>query len=208
MQSWVEVPAIIKQAELKGGRGEGDSVQAVAVYEYEFGGRKFVGERVGIYDVSDNIGTFQPDAYRELKRHLDEGRAFRCFVNPKKPSEAILYRDLRWEMLAFNTIFAVAFGSVGLGLMTGALAARRRLPLAAEVEPSEDKPWLVRADWASGRVLPSGGAAAAVPVLAAVALSWNVASLPLSVEVARNTSHSRIRRGFGQPLRFRRWVAF
>jgi hypothetical protein len=179
MQSWVEVPAVIKRAELEGGRGKEDSVQAVAEYEYEFGGRKFVGERVGIYDVSDNVGSFQHDAYRELKRHLDEGRAFRCFVNPQKPAEAVLYRQMRWEMLAFNTMFAVLFGSAGLGLMTGALAARRRLQPAAEAAATEKEPWLVRADWASGRILPSGGAAAAVPVLAAVALIWNIATLPL-----------------------------
>ncbi len=179
MQSWVEVPAVVRQAELKRNGGEDDTFQTIAVYEYEFGGRKFVGERVGIYGASDNVGTFQSEAYRELKRHHDEGRAFRCFVNPRKPSEAILYRQLRWELLSFNTIFAVAFGSTGLGLMTGALAARQRLQPASDVQASEDKPWLVRADWASGRILPSGGAAAAVPVLAVVALYWNIASLPL-----------------------------
>lgn len=179
MQHWVEVPAVIKRAELKRNAGESDTFQAVAEYEYEFGGRKFVGQRVGIYEASDNVGSFQRDAYRELKRHHDEGRAFRSFVNPQKPSDAILYRDLRWEMLAFNTVFAVTFGSAGFGLMTGALAARRRLQPAAEADTSEDKPWLVRADWASGRVLPTGGAEMAVPVLAAVALFWNIASLPL-----------------------------
>jgi hypothetical protein len=178
MQSWVAVPAAITRAELKGGRGKDDSVQAVAEYEYEFGGRKFVGERVGIYESSDNVGSFHRDAYGELKRHLDNGRAFRCFVNPQMPSEAILYRQMRWEMLAFNTVFAATFGSAGLGLLTGALAARRRLQPAAS-QAAEDKPWLVRADWASGRILPSGGAAAAVPVLAVVALYWNIASLPL-----------------------------
>ncbi|HEY3393418.1 MAG TPA: DUF3592 domain-containing protein [Lacipirellulaceae bacterium] len=179
MQRWVEVPAVIKRAELKRNGGESDTFQAVAEYEYEFGGRKFVGQRVGIYEASDNVGSFHRDAYRELKRHHDEGRPFRCFVNPHKPSDAILYRDLRWEMLAFNTIFAVAFGSVGFGLMTGALAARRRLQPAADADASEDKPWLVRADWASGRVLPTGGAEMAVPVLGAVAFVWNLASLPL-----------------------------
>ncbi|HEX2473695.1 MAG TPA: DUF3592 domain-containing protein, partial [Lacipirellulaceae bacterium] len=179
MQTWVEMPAVIKQAELKRNGGEDDTFQAIAVYEYEFGGRKYVGERVGIFEASDNVGSFHRDAYRELKRHLDEGRAFRCFVNPKRPSEAILYRQLRWEMLSFNTIFAVAFGSVGLGLMTGALAARRRLQLAADAEDVEDKPWMVRADWASGRILPTGGAEIAVPVLRVVALYWFIASLPL-----------------------------
>jgi hypothetical protein len=190
MQAWVEVPAVIKQADLKGAHDGDDSVQAVAVYEYEFGGRRFVGERVGIYEISDNVGTFHPDAYRELKRHLDDGRAFRCFVNPQRPSEGILYRQLRWEMLSFNTIFAVAFGSVGLGLMTGALAARRRLQPQSEVEPADDKPWVVRTDWMSGRILPSGGAAAAVPILAVVAVYWNIASLPLLLklpEILRTT---------------------
>ncbi len=129
MRSWVEVPAIIKHAELKmnfpqhhGGRHEGNrgpTFQAIAVYEYDFGGRHFTGDRVSVGGGSDNAGSFQRTAYRELQQHFLQKKVFRCFVNPERPSEAVLYRQLRWEMAAFYTLFATVFGVVGFGAMTG-----------------------------------------------------------------------------------------
>ena len=71
---------------------------------------------------------FRQDAYRELKQHLGQRKPFHCYVDPRKPQQAVLYRNVRGEMLAFNTVFATLFGSVGLGLIIGALVAARRLP--------------------------------------------------------------------------------
>lgn len=162
MRSWAEVPAVITSTHLKTNRGrKSTTYQAVASYEYEFEGRKFTGERVGADGGSDNIGTFQNDAYRELQRHLDPRKPFRCYANPREPSQAVLYRNLRGEMLAFNTVFATLFGSVGLGLMISALVVARRLPRASVELVPEDQPWLARDDWASGIIRGSGGAGGA-----------------------------------------------
>src|SRR5262245_60435689 len=84
MQSWVEVPATIKRAELKVDRDNegGTTYEAVADYEYQFKGQQFTGSRVGVHGGSDNLGSFHRQAYRELKQHLDQHKPFRCFVNP------------------------------------------------------------------------------------------------------------------------------
>ena len=181
MQTWVEVPATIRSTELKMSRGAKHSTtyQAVAVYSYKFDGQKFTGEKVGIDGGSDNIGHFQQDAYRELKQHLDKHQPFHCYVNPNKPSEAVLYRTLRGEMLAFYTLFATLFGSVGLGIMSASLVAARQIPKENASEVPDDQPWLAREDWAAGQIRESGGARVMMPVLAVVALYWNIASLPL-----------------------------
>jgi len=184
MKSWVEVPATITHAELQTRRSDdGTTFRAIAKYQYEFGGRQFTGERVSLHGGSDNLGSFQWNAHRELEFHLRQRKPFRCFVNPQDPSEAVLYRQLRWEMSAFFTLFATAFGAVGFGMLVGALATARRLPaLGPAAGVLSDKPWLTRADWATGEIRAGSGAVAA-PVLGVVAAWWMVASTPLVMQM-------------------------
>ncbi|MCI0332528.1 MAG: DUF3592 domain-containing protein [Planctomycetes bacterium] len=196
MRSWVEVPAIIRQAELKvnvrhnhGYRGrEGPpsrskrTYQLIALYDYEFGGRRFTGDRVSVYGNShtgDNISSFLSNAYLELLRHRDPRTPFRCFVNPRQPYESVLYRELRWGMAAAYTLFATLFGAIGFGFLTGVLVSSwRRLRLRA-AQPMPDAPWLARTDWAAGKIRARGGTAVALPILAVLVVWWTIASLPL-----------------------------
>lgn len=183
MQSWVQTPATITSAKLESHRGDKGSTtyQAVATYSYTVGGRPFTGQRVGVLGGNDNIGRFQQDAYAELKQHLDQHTPFRCFVNPDDPAQAVLYRNLRWEMSAFITMFACLFGSVGFGMLTGVLLARRKSPQTTMGDAPADEPWKARPDWAAGHIAQRSVAATGWPVVAAVAIWWSVASLPLLV---------------------------
>lgn len=186
MQSWVETPAIIKSAELKTTRGRkgGTSYQALATYAYEHGGQKITGDRVTIAGISDNFGNLQRSAYEELKRHLDQRKTFRCYVDPKNSRNAVLYRTLPGEALAFFSLFGALFGSVGVGVLTAGWVGIRRLPTRdAELERTAE-PWLARGDWATGQIRATGGAAIAAPVLASVAVFWNLAALPLYWKLA------------------------
>jgi len=139
MRSWAEAPATIKRAELKvdhDGDG-GTTYEAVADYEYDFQGQHFTGHRISIHGGSDNVGSFQHDAYRELKAHLDQKQPFHCYINPASPADAVLYRDLRGEMVLFTTLFACVFGSAGLGLLTGAIVASRQSAGLAHDGPAD-----------------------------------------------------------------------
>jgi hypothetical protein len=61
--------------------------------------------------MNDNIGKFHHNTYRKLK-----GKAqAKCFVNPDNPSEAVMVRSLRVDMLGFFAIFLIAFGGFGFG---------------------------------------------------------------------------------------------
>jgi hypothetical protein len=167
MQAWVEVPAEIIEAKLEidHDSDSGKAYRATAKYKYQFNGVQHVGDRVALHGGSDNVGDFQNTAYAEIKRHLDRKQPFRCFVNPDDPAQAVLYRNLRWEMMLFNTAFGCIFGSVGFGLLAGAVFARRearKLAATAEDAPA-DEPWKARADWASGQIPQRGGTAAASP---------------------------------------------
>ncbi len=177
-QSWVETPAQILKTKLNVSRGKSTSYQVVADYVYEFGGRKYQGSRVGLTGGADNIGSFQQDAYRELSQHQKSKKPFRCFVNPRQPAEALLYRQLRWEMAAFQMIFVLVFGAVGFGLLIGALtslSSQRAVARLAAEHP--DSPWMWKADWAAGRIVSSTRKTMVASLV--IALFWNVVTLPL-----------------------------
>ena len=178
MQSWVETPATIKHTELKVIHGDGTTYKVIAAYDYRFGGKAFTSERVAIDLGSDNVGRFQQDAYQELKEHLDQKKPFRCFVNPKYPSEAVLYRDLRGEMISFYMLFATTFGAAGLGLMTAVITASRHTP-TLKTDVPDDAPWTSRADWEAGLIPSNRSSKIVITTLAAVAVYWSIATLPL-----------------------------
>ena len=121
-QHWTEVPAIIKSAKLK----RGDTLRALATYEYDVNGRKYSGNRVSFHRGSDNVSSFQRTAFNELDKHRKSGRPFRAFVNPQDPAESVLYRNVRWEMMLLYCGVAVLFGGTGVGLFVASLVAWRR----------------------------------------------------------------------------------
>ena len=104
MQGWKETPAKIVRAKLETHRGSkgGTTYEATAEYTYQYGSRQYTGNRVGIQGGSDNFGSFQQNVHRQLSEHQKSGRPFRCYVNPERPAEAILFRDLRWEMVGLS----------------------------------------------------------------------------------------------------------
>lgn len=181
MRQWVEAPAVILDAELEtDGDSDGTTFRAEARYCYNFGGREYIGTRVSIEGGADNVGSFQQDAYHELLEHKETGAPFRCFVNPKDPSQAVLYRRLRPEMLLFFSVFAVVFGGAGLGVIFlgvyGWKASRNEARLR-NLHP--ERPWLWKQTWADGTIKSSTRTGAIVA--ASFAGLWNAISFPLAI---------------------------
>lgn len=167
-RDWVETPCRIESAELKTSRGsDSTTYQALATYRYVYQGREYRGEKVALGSGSDNIGGFQKAAYREISRHLAQGkpgaehdprapapRPFRCYVNPSLPSEAVLYRTLRWEMQAFMAIFALTFPAVGAGLVFGGLLGARMKKREERLRANHPaEPWKWKPEW-QGPAIP------------------------------------------------------
>ena len=179
MGDWVEVPCKIQKVELEEHHDEdGTTYKVVASYAYVYQDRNYTGDRVAIHGGGDNVGSFQQQKYRELKRYQQNGQPFRCFVDPSDPSDAILYRQLRWEMLGFYSFFALGFGGVGFGILGGSLWATRKA--RAEVRlirqhPAE--PWRWKEAWADGEIRSSNKVRLVVALL--FATFWNLVSAPV-----------------------------
>jgi len=181
---WVETPAYILESHLETNEDSDGSTtyQATARYRYSFDDRNYEGERVSLFGGADNIGDFHQRAYSELSRYVGGEQPFRCYVNPQDPSQALLYREMRWGMLAFYLLFAVTFGGAGIGLLLGGLFADRdeteepRAAVIRGVATGAQAPWLQRPDWRSGRI-ESGGKAAMIG-MSLFALVWLLITSP------------------------------
>lgn len=178
-QSWQEAPARILSAELDVNRDDDSTTYRVrAVYEYEYGETTYTSDRVTSGLGSDNIGSFHQNKHDELRTYAESGRLFRCFVNPANPSEALLYRELRWGMLGFQAVFALVFSLVGYGLLFAAFSGSRAVKEAEALkEQHAGEPWLWEKDWVDGRI--QAGSRGKMIGAVIFALLWNLISLPM-----------------------------
>ena len=179
MRTWVEVPAQIDSVSLERNLdSDSTTYEVTASYRYAFGGRDYVGTRVGIHSGADNVGDYHEATYAELSAYREQ--TFRCFVDPDAPSRAVLDRGLRWGLLGFYMMFVVLFGGAGVGLMAAGVYGARKLEreqaLAAQ---HPDEPWLQNEHWADGRI-PSSTKAAVI-ASAIFAGVWNLISMPVII---------------------------
>ncbi len=177
-QSWDEVPATLLSANLVvNSDSDGTTYRVEAVYEYNYLGRTYTSDVVSSSFGADNIGSFHQDKYAELRRYLDAGERFRCFVNPGDPSEAMLYRELRWGLFALELIFALVFAGVGYGLMFAAVYGGRMVKEAEELKAARpEHPWLWEKDWVDGHIR-AGSKGKMIGALLFATL-WNLISAP------------------------------
>lgn len=182
-RNWVEHPATLLQAKLERQQDDGSTTyRATARYEYRYQDLRFESERVAFSGIADNIGSFHQDKGRELEQLLAAGGATVCYLDPDDPSDAVLYRDFRIGMFAFQAIFGLVFCLVGYGLMWAAWYGGRLLKKQAAAKAERPgEPWTWREDWAAGRVR-SGlrGKAIGATVFAVL---WNLISWPTMIGV-------------------------
>ena len=157
VRSWEEVPCRIESADVRVAHGEDSTTyEAQAAYSYQYDGQTFRGERVGLMGGSDNFGDFQQRRADELRTARDQQRMMRCLVNPQKPSESVLFPDLRWGLLLlmslFPTLFPLAGGFVAFG---GIAMAREAAGMVARQRKMPDAPWKWKSEWAGEAITAS-----------------------------------------------------
>jgi len=121
---WVLVQAKVDDAALKASRGSkgGTTYAASGAYRYTIGGKQYVSTRLGFDALggSDNVGDWHQTMAAFMESAKSSGRTIPVYVNPDNPEDAVVDRDVRWAMVAFMSIFALAFGGVGLGALVAA----------------------------------------------------------------------------------------
>jgi hypothetical protein len=99
-------------------------------------------------------------------------------VDPQNPSDSVLYREVRADILLFNTIPAAIWGSIGIGLITNIIVRAKNTPRRVK-NAVESESWRAWSDWAAGEIMPSESAHLIFPVVLAATLWWTLASLPV-----------------------------
>lgn len=182
-RGWEEVPCWIETAELKTSRGNkgGTNYAAEARYRYEFDRQKFHGDQVSLFGGSDNMGDFQKQAFRQIQLVKGKERQFRCFVNPSKPEQAVLFRDLRWGLLLMLSIFPTIFPLAGFAVSIGGWVQSRKRSINKKLAAKHpDEPWRWRSEWAGDSIQASKDG---LPFILAVAGWILVVQLPLALAV-------------------------
>ncbi len=182
-RNWEEVPCWIETAELKSSRSSKGSTSygVAASYRYEFDRRTHHSDVVSFYSGSDNIGDFQHDAFRQIQAFKGKDRLFRCFVNPAKPEQAVLFRDLRWGLLLMMSIFPTIFPLVGFMVSIGGwLQSRKARDESQRIAQHPGEPWRWQPEW-TGETIHA--AKDGLPFILGVAVWILVVQLPLALAV-------------------------
>ena len=157
MRSWIATNALVESAELE--HHDGDDTTTYQVhgrYSYKYQGEEYSSERISIHRGSDNIGSFHEDVAALLQKHQRQGEPVTCYVDPADPASAILYRNPRFELIAFQNLFVLLFGGVGFAMISAAVAARPMLKREQELQNQfPEEPWKWKQEWFD-RSIPCG----------------------------------------------------
>ena len=178
MAHWEPVPAQLLSLDLAEHSADDTTTYRVsASYRYSFAGRDYTNDRVAIDRMADNVGSFQRDLYADLRAAQASGGRVTAYVDPENPASATLNRDLRGLLLALESVFALAFGGVGFGLLVGTRIGYKKLAAQRELRARyPNEPWRWRGEWADGPIRSSARVTAYG--VAAFAALWNVIAIP------------------------------
>jgi hypothetical protein len=140
-ESWEETPCKIISAEVERHSGSDSTTYSIEVkYEYEFKRRKYTSKRYSFVSGSSSGYKGKARAVQRIKENPEPV----CYVNPEKPSEAVLKRG--WHLGLLFTLFPIPFLGVGVcGLYWFLFIKKRRVGLK-----STKKDWLPEAETICG----------------------------------------------------------
>lgn len=95
-------------------------------YEYTFNGKIYYGSRISLHGDGDNISDYQKEKCRFLADRLKKNMPVDCYVNPRKPEEAILFRELRPQLVILKSGVVLAFTGGGLLMMFSSFSLKKR----------------------------------------------------------------------------------
>ncbi|MCW8857870.1 MAG: DUF3592 domain-containing protein [Kangiella sp.] len=158
-RGWQPVEATITHVEQVISRGDDSTTYGVnGAFKYEYAGQTYTSSQLNFYTGTDNIGNYQQDFYRKLKRVKDNQKTITAYVNPDNPNQAVIDKSIRWGMLGFQSIFLFVFGGVGLGIMLFGRYAKKKASKEQELQQLfPDEPWNWKDEWQTNRFKATTG---------------------------------------------------
>lgn len=128
-----------------------------AEYRYDWMGKACKGTKIYAIETSmDSYKSRHERLFNELELHRIDEKLTRCWVNPNRPTEAVLFRHGNWIHVTVSTVTAIIVGSIGFGLLAIAVFSWNDDQATSFAKPLRDQPWTARTDWARSEVIYSG----------------------------------------------------
>lgn len=115
--SWPQVPCTITRSEVESHSSSDGTTYSIGIsFRYTYEGREYAG---GSYHFSSSSSSGRKGKQRVISRY-PVGSEAQCWVNPDKPEQAVLSRDIPgivWFVIPFSSVFIL----VGLGIILASL---------------------------------------------------------------------------------------
>jgi len=166
-RNWVPTPCVIVSSTVKKHRGEkGYTYSIEMVFRYEFGDKEYESHT---YDFSPGSSSGYRSKARVVERY-PAGKKATCYVNPRKPSQAVISRQL--PAIVWFAFIPAVFVAIGLGGLVGMFRARRQ-PSARPSAPSWLPQVAPKAPATGLRLKPKVSPRLKTVLVALFALVWN-----------------------------------
>lgn len=131
-RGWVPTPCVVESSEVRSHAGDDSTTYSIEIrYRYFYAGQSYTSERCNFSTMSSSSGRKAKETV--VNRH-PPGTETICYVNPAAPSEAVMDRGWRWELLAlggFASIFALV-GGLGIAFAGRLTQSKDPVPRAAQ----------------------------------------------------------------------------
>lgn len=153
----------------------GTIYRAYAEYTYTYSGNTYSGTRVAIG--RDNLDDFQNKLGTTLAQAAGSATGIVIYVNPARPAESVVNRDMRWIAAGMDLIFIIIFGGFGLLIFIGIFRVPNREKDLTQ-PPYYSRPWLANDGWQTATI--NSMAKTTMYSAWVYTVLWNAASAPVS----------------------------
>lgn len=125
-RNWVQTEAVILSSNLARSSSKGKATYRINItFRYEYNGHSYTGNKYDIFrsSTASNIGV---DEMRRVVDSHHPGEQVTCLVNPQKPFQAIITRDIYLPLLLFICCFAIGFPGAGFTILYFAFKGKKK----------------------------------------------------------------------------------
>jgi hypothetical protein len=154
---WISVPAQIRRLALKPS-GQRD-LYFTCTYTYVYSGHTYSSSRIGIDSEASHFGSSGNALFDRLAPAGKKGEAVPCLVNPDRPEEAVLDREVALGWMVIYSLLSAVMLLASLGVIASASWSRRARSIVSSDQSREGHSLVVRSP---GRALHRAGIIGAI----------------------------------------------
>lgn len=181
IQNWQKTSARVLESGVDINNSDTTIYQVFANYEYTVNGITYQNNRIAINDVADSNSDFHQKLGDMLSAAQNNNQLIPVWFNPDEPDQAVLNRDLRWELIVFYTIFSLGIGGAGMGILYFRFIRPTTQDFSGEPNTLETQPWLARSEWQNGIIKSNDNKD--VWIALGFTVFWNLIAIPAAIVV-------------------------